>query len=136
MIIKGKWVDDEQAYDESRYGYARGWSHLHAAADQLSLLVHREKLDTDEHDRIHWHLVEVHEALYRLFSINDDDDEESADTYSDGSPVFSVAHPAPGRFPRDARYLGDLGWANYLPPGAEVIVEKPPHLRDSMADER
>jgi hypothetical protein len=126
-----------EARDSIRYGYATGWAHLHAVADRVSVLAYEGRLSDNERDQIHDHLREVFGALDRLFdegrnrlAIDDDDDDSCCRTYSDGSPVYSTVRPA-GQFssPKATLYCGDLGPADELEPGVEVIVESPPHLR-------
>jgi hypothetical protein len=132
-----------EARDTIRYGYATGWAHLLAVADRVSVLAYDGRLSADDRDRIHDHLREVFGALDRLYdegcdrlAIDDDDNDDARyHIYSDGSPVYSTVRPA-GHFPSPeaAVYSGDLGPADELEPGAEVIVAWPPHLR--MAEGR
>jgi len=131
------------ARDSIRHGYATGWAHLHAVADRISMLAYDGRLSADDRDSIHDHLREVFGALDRLFDevhdqpaiANDGDEAGNYRIYSDGTPVFSVVPPA-RQFPSPeaAVYCGDLGPADDTEPGAEVIVELPPHLR--MAESR
>ncbi len=123
-----------EARDSIRYGYATGWAHLHAVADRISALAYESSLSADDRDRIQDHLREAFSALDRLYGEGrdrlaiDDDDDDDDDDYSDGSPVYSTV---PGQLPSPeaAVYSGDLGPADDLEPGAEVIVAEPPHLR-------
>jgi hypothetical protein len=119
----------DTARDSCKYGYASGWGHLLAAADRVSSLA----IAAADRDLIHEHLQEVFTALDRLVDESLDDDYDT-DTYSDGTPVFVAVQPA-GQFPAAATFTADVAPVD-LAPGAEVIVELPPHLRDDMAGER
>jgi hypothetical protein len=125
------------AHDSIRYGYATGWAHLVAVADRVSALAYEGRLSADDRDRIHDHLREVLGGLDRLcgegcdqLAVDWDADGDCCRTYSDGSPIYWTVRPAE-QFPspKAAVYCGDLGPADELEPGTEVIVELPPHLR-------
>lgn len=124
-----------EARDSIRYDYTTGWAHLAAVADQSSVLAFEGKLSAAERDQIHNHLREAFGGLDRLYeagrdqlAIDDDDDDFSCcRAYSDDSPVYSTVRPTE-QFPSAAVYCGDLGPADELEPGADVIVEPPPHL--------
>jgi hypothetical protein len=127
-----------EARDGIRYDYTTGWAHLAAVADQISVLAFEGKLSAAERDQIHDHVREAFGGLDRLYgagrdqlAIDDDDDDDDYSccrAYSDDSPVYSTVRPTE-QFPSAAVYCGDLGPADELEPGAEVVVALPPHLR-------
>jgi hypothetical protein len=125
-----------EARDSIRYAYATGWSNLTAIADRVSELAYEGRLSADDRDWIHDHLREVFSGLDRFFDeccdllAIDDDGDACYKIYSDDSPVYLTVCSA-GRFPsaEAAEYCGDLGPADELEPGAEVILVQPPHLR-------
>lgn len=132
----------DEAHDSIRYDFATGWGHLLAAADRISLLAHEGKLTAHERDQLHDHLAEAFDALSGLLhGLDDLDMQDDWALYSDGSRVFSAVLPAE-QFPRggplegDLQYCGDISPNVFFEPGAEIVVEKPPHLRNDMADGR
>jgi hypothetical protein len=122
-----------RAHDSLAYGYATGWAHLYAVADRVSLFAHDGHLGAVERDQIHDHLREVFASLDRLFDEGCDQLCIAVDarTYSDGTPIFSVIRPSGQLFSAAATYTADVGPVE-LEPGAEVIVEEPPHLRGDL----
>ncbi len=122
----------DEARDRIRHAYATGWAHLQAVADRVSVLAYEGSLSADDRDRIHVHLREVFGGLDRLYGeardqlAIDDDDEPCCITYSDNSPVYSTVGPT-RQFPSAAVYCGDLGPADEVEPGSEVIVAQPPN---------
>jgi hypothetical protein len=131
--------DQDELADDLKHACMQGRLILATVSDRLAVIAYRkETISLDELHEIQRQLVDLadivvvhtvgyHSALPAECECDEDADTCALESYSDGSPVYSLVRDFSAEHPTPPEYLtGDI-WD--LPAGSEVVIEDPPHKR-------